>query len=621
MPIYQDNRDFKERLRWLRLVYVFLVAALIVKLWYVSVLRFDKYSTMAQRNQVRTIPLAASRGPILDREGRVLVENTFGFDLILFRDEKPDLPATLAYLSEGLGLDLERLQARLRQAAHYGAYQPVVLKESLTMDEIAFLAAHQAEHPELEIFKQPRRLYRYGELGAHVLGYVGEVSREELDSPEFRSSKPGDLVGKYGIERTYNDRLKGIDGSKRLLVNSRGKMLEDLEIDPPSEGAPLTLTLDLDLQRAAEDALGSDPGAVVAFDPNNGELLAMASRPAFDPNQFASRISLKDWSELLNNPEHPLQNRVIQSNFSPGSIFKVIVALAGLEKGVVDLNSSVYCNGAVTLYNHQFRCWKAGGHGRVTLVDAIQHSCNVYFYLLGQKLGIDELAAFSRRVGLGQPTGIDLAGESAGLVPSPDWKRRTAGRQWFAGETISVAIGQGPVNVTPIQLARAVGVVATGKFPRLHLALDAGEPGADVEPEREPLFSPGHLQAVREGMWRVVNQQGTGWGARVAGFDVCGKTGTVQTISNVTKAKLSREQAEKFTPNAWFVGFAPRDNPEIVVAVLVQRGGSGGARAAPVAGKIFDLYFKKRQTRPSDSLEMARRGDGGQPRTGGGGGR
>ncbi len=616
MPINQDNRDCIQRLRWLRVLFVLAVAALIGKLWFVTVLRFDKYQTLAQRNQVRTIPLAAPRGPIFDREGRTLVENTFGFDLILFRDENPDLEATVDFLGHGLGLSRERLDERLRQAAHYGVYQPVVLKEGLSMDEIAFLAAHQSEHPELEISKQPKRLYRFGDLAAHVLGYVGEVSREELETEEFATSKAGDLVGKYGVERSYNRRLTGVDGTQRLLVNSRGKMLSELEMDAPAEGNPLELTLDLDLQQAAEEALGDSPGAVVAFDPNNGEVLVMASRPAFDPNQFASRISQKEWSELVENPEHPLQNRVIQSNFSPGSIFKVIVALAGLEKGVVDLSTSTFCSGSVNIYNHPFRCWNAGGHGRLSLIGAIQHSCNVYFYLLGQKLGIDNLAEFSRRVGLGQPTGIDLAAESSGLVPTPEWKKRKTGQPWFAGETISVAIGQGPVNVTPIQLARAIGIVGTGKLPQLHLALDGFEAGADAEADLRPVFSREHLQAVREGMWRVVNQAGgTGSGARVPGFDVCGKTGTVQTISNETKAKLSRDQVGRFVPNAWFVGFAPRDNPRIVIAVLVQRGGSGGGRAAPIAGKIFDLFSRKLERK---NLDMV---GGSEPKRVAGGGR
>lgn len=593
MAIHQDNRDYIERLSWLRIFFVLAIAVLGARLWHLSVIRYDKYSALAENNQIRTIPLAAPRGQILDREGRALAENTYGFDLVLFRDDGLDLDATFQFLSQGLGISRETLKLRLSQAGHYGAYQPVVLKENLSMNEVAFLAARRSDHPELEFFKQPRRLYRYKQLAAHALGYVGEVSREELSQDEFDSNKPGDQIGKYGLERAYNRRLMGVDGSQRVLVNSRGKRLQELDVDPPLQGQSLKVTLDLDLQMAAEMALGEAPGAVVAFKPDDGEVLVMASRPAFDPNQFASRISRQEWSDLINNPEHPLQNRVIQSNFSPGSIFKVVVALAGLERGAVNLRSSVYCDGGVTLYDHRFRCWKAEGHGRVSLVDAIQHSCNVYFYLLGQKLGIEALAEFSRQVGLGQATGIDLDGESSGLVPTPAWKKRTTGDRWYAGETISVSIGQGPVNVTPIQLARAVGAVATGKFPRLHLK--SGDAAREDAPAASLPVAAEHLQAVREGMWRVVNEWGTGHGARVPGFDVCGKTGTVQTISKATKAKLSKEQAKKFVPNAWFVGFAPRDNPEIVVAALVQRGGSGSARAAPVAGEIFKAYYAKRE--------------------------
>ncbi len=303
---------------------------------------------------------------------------------------------------------------------------------------------------------------------------------------------------------------------------------------------------------------------------------------------------------------------------SNGSIYKIVVALAGLEKGVVDEKTSVYCNGSIILYGHPFRCWNSGGHGRVTLVEALQHSCNIYFYLLGQKLGIDQLAEFSSRVGLGQPTRVDLAGEAAGLVPTAAWKKKTTGHPWYAGETISVAIGQGPVNVTPIQLARAIGVVATGKMPQLHLSMreSAGRPS---QTEVLSGLEPQHLKLVREAMWRVVNLQGTGYGARVNGFDVCGKTGTVQTISQSTRSKLSKRKAEGYTPHAWFVGFAPRDNPQLVVAVLVQRGGSGASSAAPIAGRIFRLFREKQlESAPPDPALTQAGPDSRATRAGGG---
>jgi len=589
MPINQDNRSHKQRLFYLRVIFFLAIGLLLSRQWFLSILEYRRYQALAERNQFRTVPLPAPRGLILDRDGRALVQNTFGFALVLFREEAFELERVLDFLEANLSLDRERLERRIREANQYSLYEPVVLQQSLSLEDMTFLLAHQSEHPELGINRRPRRIYPYGEVAAHLLGHVGEVSGEELQNPDFGSHRPGDIVGKFGIEKAYNRRLAGRSGEQRILVDSRGKTLQELQVTPPAEGEELGLTIHLDLQLAAEEALGDNPGAVVALDPETGEILASVSHPGFDPNAFARRLRPEQWEKLISNPDHPLQNRVIQGLFSPGSIYKLFVGLAGLELGVATLDTSAFCTGSIMLYGHPFRCWHAGGHGRVRLVDAIQHSCNVYFYLLGQQLGIDALSEFSRRLGLGQPTGIDLSGEVAGLVPSREWKKETTGNPWYAGETISVAIGQGPLNVTPLQLARAVGIVATGQTPQLHL-VRGNQLIASQNQLDPPGFDMAHLKAVREGMWRVVNGQGTGAGARVEGLDVAGKTGTVQTISNRTRARLGEEVAAKYTPHAWFVGFAPRDDPAIVVAVIVQRGGSGSQSAAPIAGEVFRAY-------------------------------
>lgn len=606
MAIFQDNHDLLVRLRWVQRAFVVLAVVILAKLWYLAVIQYHQYQKLAERNHVRTIPLLAPRGLIFDREGRVLVDNASSFNLLMFRDEVGDLEQTLDFLVQGLDLNRDSLRQRLESTRSYALYQPVVVKENLGMDEIAYVMAHHAESPGLRIFRQPRRYYPYGSLAAHVLGYVGEVSSRQLETPEFSRNRPGDIIGKFGLERTYNRHLMGKDGSRRVLVNSIGKTLQELQRIEPIKGQDLTLTLDLDLQMVAEHELGEGPGAVVALNPKTGEILASSSHPAFDPNLFAVRISRSDWEDLINNPDNPFQNRTIQSAFSPGSIFKVVMALAGLETGLVTPETSVYCNGAVELYGHRFRCWREGGHGRVALREAIQQSCNVYFYLLGQKLGIDRISAFSQQVGLGVPTGIDLVGEVAGLVPSDPWKRRALGEPWYAGETISVAIGQGPMNVTPLQLARAMGVIATGQAPPLRLTDEPRPEHLEPVPVLPPPhFSSENLQAVREGMWSAVNDWGTGRGAQVAHFDVCGKTGTAQTISQAARAKLSKEEQARFEPNAWFVGFAPRDDPEIVVAVIVQRGGSGGGSAAPIAGKILQAYYRKYKLRQGERMEVA----------------
>jgi len=598
MPIFQDNRRLVSRIKGLRTCFFLIFLVLFGKLWYIAVLKAEYYKELAKQNQVRLIPMLAPRGLIFDRHGRVLVDNIESSNLVLFLDKANDLNKVFQFL-RGLNVSEEELKERMQVARSRSKYQNVVIKENLSMEEMSYVLAHQNEHPELTIVEEPRRLYRYGELAAHALGYTGEISDKQLKWTEFAGHRQGDMIGKCGVERTYNRNLTGIDGQRRLLVNSLGRTIEELQSVESTPGHNLTLTLDLDLQQIAETELGEDPGAVVAFDPVHGDVFAMASHPAFDPNMFATRITRSEWARISSNTENPLQNRAIQAQLSPGSTFKLVMAIAGLETGVVDENDTIFCPGGVTLYGHYFHCWKKGGHGTVSLSQAIRQSCNVYFYLLGQKLGIDNIEQYSKRLGLGHISGVDLAGEADGLVPSQEWKKRTTGEKWYAGETISVAIGQGAMNVTPIQLARAVGMIATGQEPRLHLIREA-------EGHREPpvtavasttsalLFEEEHLQAVRNGMWRVVNEFGTGRGALVEGFNVCGKTGTAQTIGNAAKKTLSDEEASKYADNAWFVGFAPRDNPEIVVCVMVQRGKSGGGRAAPIAGKIFRAYWEKK---------------------------
>jgi penicillin-binding protein 2 len=592
MAIYQQNFKLLRRLGGLKVFAILVFVLFGFKLWHLTVVKFSYYSDLAERNQIRRIPLKAPRGLILDREGRVLVDNVNSFTLYLFRERSVDLERTVDFLLSGLKLESERLQETLEKRKDYPAFQPIAIAEDLSMDEIAFLLARQSEYPELRIYEQPMRRYRYDPLAAHTLGYVGEISKAELTSDEFAGLRAGTIVGKYGLERIYNRRLTGRDGYRQVYVNSLGRILEEIQRVEPTEGEELRLTIDLDLQRAAEEEMGTSPGAVVVMDPRSGAVLAMVSRPAFDPNLFASGISRQALSALLEDSDHPFQNRAIQGIFSPGSIFKVVMALAGLELGLIDENTSVYCSGAVNLYGRPFRCWKAGGHGRVRVHEAIQHSCNVYFYLLGQRMGIRHMAEFGRKIGLGRATGIDLPGEKEGLVPSEEWKRRVLGQPWYRGETISVSIGQGPINVTPIQLARAMSLICGGQVLHPHLVADPElNPSAS---ERDPIgLQEEHLRLVRRGMWASVNDWGTGRGAKVDHFQVCGKTGTAQIIGRESREKLSDEAKDRFEHNAWFVGFAPEVDPEVVVTVIVQRGGSGGSAAAPIAGAILQEYYKK----------------------------
>ncbi len=604
MELNQDNRILFIRLRYLQIIIIVVLASFILRVWQITVARYSYYAELAERNQLRQITVYAPRGLITDREGRVLADNENSFALDLYRDKTECAECTINKIAADLGLDRTELLATLEENKAVPSFRPVTLADRLTLQQVSWILARYREYPELDITESPKRHYRYGALGSHIIGYVGRISPDELSSPSYQHAKPGHSVGKNGIEKAYNSHLMGEDGVRTVLVDSLGRIQEELGFKQPSKGSDITLSTDIDLQEIAEQELGDRAGAVVALDPANGEILALASMPGFDPNYFSSGISQKQWGELINDPDKPLLNRATGSVYSPGSIFKVILAVAGLETGLINERTTVYCNGAITLYGRPFRC--TSSHGEVSLKEALLHSCNIYFYLLGQELGIDRIAEFSKKFGLGMPTGIDLPNEVSGLVPTSEWKKRVLGEPWYAGETISVAIGQGRINATPLQIAKAVGIIATGKIPPIHIVKNPS-PFQNETPIPEADIAPENLAAVRKGMWSAVNEWGTGRRAKVDGFDVCGKTGTAQLISREVRETLSDTAKAKFTHNAWFAGFAPLDNPEIVVAVIVQSGGGGGTGAAPIAGKIFDAFYRK--TRGIDPEPPAESGE------------
>lgn len=606
MSLFQDNRPLLGRLRVLRVIFCFTLCLMLGRLWHLSIVQFAYYDEQARNNRIQTVPLSAPRGRIEDREGRVLVDNTQSLKLLVYGDEMADRAATVQFLSQGLQEDPGAIDESLQTARKKaGPYRPLQVRSNLPLEKIAYFMARQTEHPEVRITQQPRRVYLYGDLAAHVLGYVGEITTRQLQMSEYSGFEVGDVIGQFGLESTYNRYLTGRDGYQQVQVDSRGRMIEELRRQEPQEGKPLRLTLDLDLQMAAERELGDSTGAVVALDPHNGEVLALASRPSFDPNSFVAGMSTEEWQHLLTGADRPLRNRAIQSAYPPGSTFKTILAVAGLEEGLHGPSTRVLCNGSITLYGHPFRCSRRGGHGIVNLQGSIEHSCNIYYYLLGKSLGIDPITRFSRAFGLGQPTGIDLPGEYSGLAPSREWKRENRGEPWYAGDTISVAIGQGMISATPLQLARAMAILSTGSVPRLHLAQNVEPAGSSPELPASILHE-NNLTLVREAMWLTVNGAGTGRAARVEGFDVCGKTGTAQVIGRETKEKLSESSGAAFEDHAWFAGFAPLENPEIVVVVLVQRGGGGGRTAAPIAGKIFQKFYDKHHKgRKKEGVETA----------------
>jgi penicillin-binding protein 2 len=564
-------------------VFLFLISGF----WILQVRDHEANSELAERNRVKTVPLLAPRGKILDRDGRVIVDSHSAFTVMLARENLK--PEHIDAIAVGLHLDPEEIRAKLKRFNSRPKYVPMMIKQELSQGELSFVESHSDPQtfPELLLIQNQRRLYPRNGLAAHVIGYVGEVSEQELNTSEFAKYSQGDLVGKFGLERQYNDILIGVDGQKRQVVDSVGRERQVLEDKEPTPGNNLQLTLDLDLQAVAELAMDGKRGAVVALDPRNGEVLAMVSRPTFDPNLFTTRIRAEDWKGLTNDPNDPLLNRAIQAQFAPGSTFKPFVTMAALESGTIDENFSVRCGGGATFYGHFYRCDEH--HGPLNLHGAIVKSCDTYFYTVGNMLGIDKIAEYAQMSGLGKKTGVDLPNEYEGLIPSTKWKLRTQREKWYAGETISAAIGQGAVLVTPIQLAAAIGGIASGGvWYRPHLV----KLPASTEPVRRADFRPESIATVVSGMYGVVNEGGTGSSAQVPGLEICGKTGTAQRIS-LELAKSGKAAGDLAKENGWFVGFAPRERPEIVVVALFEASGHGYV-AAPIVRDVIKSYYDKK---------------------------
>ncbi len=575
-------------------IFVFLIASF----WDLQVRNPEYYSEAALRNSVKSIPLLAPRGKILDRDGRVIVDNYPSYSVMI--DRQVYKPEHLAGIAEGLNMDFDDLSTRMRRFEREPKYRPIIIKQELSRAELAFIDAHhdRGAYPELELIHVDRRLYPQGGIAAHAIGYVGEVSEGELDSPEFAKYRQGDIVGKAGIERQYNDLLIGVDGQRQEIVDNLGRKRGLIDFKDAIPGKTIQLTIDLDLQAIAELAMTDRRGAVVAIDPRTGEVLAMVSRPTFDPNLFAGRIRQADWNEIINNPHKPLLNRAIQGQLAPGSTFKPIEAVAALEAGTLDDNTRVSCSGGATFYGHYHACSNHNGHGVIELHRAIAQSCDVFFYNVGNKLGIDKLAEFAGNAGLGRRTGVDLPQEAEGILPSTKWKARALRQKWFLGDTISVAIGQGYLTVTPIQMATAIGgIINGGVWMRPHLL-------KELKPEvsRKLAINPENIAKVESGMCAAVNE-GTAANVRTPGLELCGKTGTAQLASNefVKGSKFGKT----FVDNAWFVGFAPRQNPEIMVVALFE-GGEHGNLAAPIVRDVVKAYFDKKARIQSTQVAKAR---------------
>ena len=586
-----DNRLPQERLAAASYVIVGMITILLLGFWKLQVIDSDKYGVMAERNRVRSIPIIAPRGRMLDRDGRVLVDNYPSFSVLLLRDDMAAVEKNLPAIADGLGLSLDDLKEQLSNTGALPKFQPIVIKPEATPADVAFIESHRADIPLLEMLMVHRRRYLPGGFMSHASGYVGEVSEQQIEASNGKY-RPGDVAGKSGLERQYNDMLVGTDGMRRVIVNSIGKEMGRLSQQEAIPGKQIQLTIDYDLQQIAEEALAGKKGAVVALDPSTGEILAFVSRPAPDPNDFAIRVSKDEWQRLNTDPDRPLLNRVTQAQLAPGSVFKIVMATAMLEEKVPPENFTTFCPGYATFYGRQFKCWVYGkaGHGVMDVHNAIVHSCDVFFYNIGMRMGIDRISKYAKMLGFGAKTGIDLPSEEPGLVPSEEWVQRVFHRKWYPGETISVSIGQGAVTVTPIQVASMIGGLASGgDFKQPHLLKDLQNVG-----ERRVSISESTVEKVTQGMYGVVNEGGgTASAIKLQGIEFCGKSGTAQVIGENAKTRFGKGE-KKFNNNAWFVGYAPRRDPEIVVAVLVEEGGHGASASGPIVRDIIKAYYDKK---------------------------
>jgi penicillin-binding protein 2 len=605
-----DNRLPQERLAAASYVIVGMLGLLLLGFWKLQVIDSDKYTQMAERNRVRSIPIIAPRGRMLDRDGRVLVDNYPSFSVLLLRDDPVQIEKSLPAIAEGLGLSLDDIKDQLSSTEKLPKFQPIVIKPEATPADVAFIESHRADIPILEMLMVHRRRYLPGGFMAHASGYVGEVSEQQIEASNGKL-RPGDFAGKSGLEREYNDLLVGTDGMRRVIVNSVGKEMGRLNEQEAIPGKQIQLTIDYDLQQIAETELGDKEGAVVALDPRTGEVLAFASHPAPDPNDFAVRVSKQEWERLNEDPGHPLLNRVTQAQIPPGSVFKIVMATAMLESKAVPESFTAFCPGYGIFYGQMHKCWVYGksSHGSVNLHSAIVRSCDVFFYNLGMRLGIDTIAKYGKMLGLGEKTGIDLPSEEPGLMPSEEWVERVYHHKWYAGSTISVAIGQGSVMVTPIQVAYVIGGIASGgDFKQPHLLKDATNVG-----EKHVELSDHTVEEVTQGMYGVVNEPGgTGNAIRLQGIEFCGKSGTAQMMSY---AAASRQGLGKGRNDGWFVGYAPRRNPEIVVAAMVQDTVEhGGAAAGPVVRDIVKAYYDKKNKKNPGEVTAENKATGDSPK-------
>jgi penicillin-binding protein 2 len=603
MAIAEDRRRLTTRLTVVRVSIGVAFGLLAGGFWFFQVVQHAQFKEMAENNHQRTLTLRAPRGIIYDRTGKLLVENRNSFNISIVREHTKDLDRTVRMVAAVAGIEEKAVREIVDRHRREPSYRPIVVVQDATLAQVAAVMARRLdfELPDVIVQEVPTRQYPDQDMAAHLIGYVGEASEDQMQADGVTT---GSIVGQFGVERVYNKLLMGEDGAKRVVVNSMGREIRTLEEVPPVQGRRVQLTINYAMQKAAEDALRNYGynGSAVVLEPKTGEVLTLTSLPAFDPNDFATGIDRATWASLNTDKLRPLQNRAIQGRYSPGSTFKIVVATAALEEGLITPERQVFCPGGGTFYGRFFQC--LGKHGFMDLRHAIEKSCNTYFYTIGNMLGVDKMYKWSEKLGLALKSGIDLPNEGESIVPSTEWKLKRNGERWYPGETISVAIGQGQLSVTPISMAVMMATVANGGtrvVPRLVKAQDVGNGWQAVDVPPSPyvpfLLKPETTAAVRDGLWMVVNGAGTGRRAMIDGRDVAGKTGTAQVISLQGRDRARGKTDQDLRDHGWFVFFAPKDNPEIAGVVFAEHG-EHGSSAAQVARHIIDTYFAQRDGQP-----------------------
>ena len=612
----QRMEDFKGIYKYL-VVFVGLAFFLIfIRLWSLQVIKGGDLRRLSENNCIRLRENPADRGMLLDRKGRIVAHNRPSFEVYLIPEDLKANPEVITEVGNLLKIPPEEIQERINTQKRRAPFKPVRIKSDIDWNELANLEFNRVYLPGLFVDVRPRRAYDYGDLASHLIGYLGEVDENELKQAKETPYRMGALIGKYGVEYRWENDLRGTDGGRQIEVDALGREIRPLGIVEPFPGNNLFLTIDLDLQRTAEEAYQDKNGALVAMDPKTGRILAMVSKPSFEPDIFARNILPEEWKSLVENPHHPLQNKGIQGQYPAGSTFKIVTAIAGLESGSITPDTQFICKGAFPYGNRDFRCWKEGGHGAISLHRALVESCDIYFYQVGLKVGVDLIAHYANEFNLGRVTGISLPHEKPGTVPSSAWKKKRFGVPWYSGETLSFSVGQGYLNATPLQLLMLISGVANGGKQYLPQVVERveniyGKKLKEYPPVelRKANVSEKTLQIVQEALRGAVNDpHGTGWTCALKGVKVAGKTGTAQVVrlpDNFKKGDMNR-MPQKFRDHAWFVAYAPFEDPKIAIAVLVEHGGFGASAAAPIAKKVIEKFLNLESSPPLESSEKER---------------